>query len=86
MESQTIAEQYHNGLSEKCEIFVTALLEIVRFTGTQITQSASQRDKDSEQHQTVISKESINARLEPYGLKITSDLYLQGLKNSLKAI
>jgi hypothetical protein len=86
MESQTISEQYHNGLSTKCELFVEALLEIVRFTGTQINQSASQRDKDSENHQTVISKESINARLEPLGLKITGDLYLQGTKKALKAI
>ena len=86
MESQTIAEQYHNGLSVKCESFVTALLEIVRFTGTQIGQSASQRDKDSENHQTVISKDQINARLEALGLKITGDIYLQGTKNALKAI
>lgn len=86
MESQTIAEKYHSGLSEKCGVLVEAILEVVRFTGTQIGQSASQRDKDSENHQTVISKDQINARLEALGLKITGDIYLQGSKKALKAI
>jgi len=79
-QTKTIAEQYHSGLDDLAGNYVDALFEIVRFSGHQLKQSAKGND------QTVVSKDLINARLAPLGLKVTGDIFIQGTVTALKAI
>ena len=78
----SIAEQYHAGLSTLGASFVDVLLEIVRYQGNQVVQSAKGN------YQIVIPKSLVNSAFEAKGIsaKVTNDLYLQGIESTLKSL
>ena len=78
----SIAEQYHAGLSTLGSTFVDVLLEIVRYQGNQVVQSAKGN------YQIVIPKSLVNSAFEAKGINanVTNDLYLQGIESTLKSL
>ena len=82
MENKTIAQQYHEGLSELAVSLVDSILEVVKFTGNQVVVSASGNP------QIVISKDLINNALVSKGIeaKVTGAIFLQGKPEILRKI